>query len=128
MKKLIYAAALTLGVASFNFPAHAITVNTPEPFIQIVHAVQFPKIVKPGNDITVRQSFSLRIPRTTGNLSQLTIDIPSGLNVGRDITISDKLPRKVKSQISINSHKIIMTFLQPVPPGNTLNISQGKRI
>ena len=93
MKKLIYAAALTLAVASFDLSAHANTVNTPEPFIQIVHAVQFPKIVKPGNDITVRQSFSLRIPQTSGNLSQLTINIPSGLNVGKEITISDKLPQ-----------------------------------
>ena len=34
-----------------------------------------------------------------------------------------KLPRKIKYQISINGHQIIMTFLQPVPPGTTLNIS-----
>jgi hypothetical protein len=123
MKRLIYTAALTLAIASFNLCAQAKTIKTPEPFIEILNPVQFPKIVKPSNANVVRQSFSLWIPKTSSKISQVIINVPRGLNVGKDITVSDNLHTNLQTNIVVNGNKIAISFPQLVSPGTTLNIS-----
>jgi len=123
VKRLIYTTALTLAIASFNLLAQAKTIKTSEPFIEIVNAVQFPKIVKPSNANIVRQSFSLWIPQTSNKVSQLILNIPPGLDVGKDMAVSDNSHTNLEPNIVVNGNKIVMSFPQPVSPGTTLNVS-----
>nr|WP_208344358.1 hypothetical protein [Aetokthonos hydrillicola]MBO3458390.1 hypothetical protein [Aetokthonos hydrillicola CCALA 1050]MBW4586070.1 hypothetical protein [Aetokthonos hydrillicola CCALA 1050]MDR9897890.1 hypothetical protein [Aetokthonos hydrillicola Thurmond2011] len=123
MKRLIYTATLTLAIASFNFCVQATTIKASEPFVDIVNAVQFPKIVKPSNANVVRQSFSLWIPQTSNKISEVILNIPPGLNVRKDITVSDNSQINLQAGIAIDGKKIVITFPQPVSSGTTLNVS-----
>jgi hypothetical protein len=123
MKGIIYTVAITLSIASFNFCAQAKTIKPIRPFIEVMNATQFPKIVKLSNENVVRQSFSLWIPQTSGKVSQLILNVPAGLKVGKDISVSDNSPRNLQPNIAVNDNQIVMTFPQTVSPGTTLNIS-----
>jgi hypothetical protein len=123
MKRVISTAAITMAIASFSLWGQAKSTKAAEQFVEINHAVQFPKIVKPGNDNVVRQSFNLIIPKKSSKISDIILNVPSGLSVGKNITVSDNSDKNIKTNIAMNGNKIVMNFPQPISPGTALNIS-----
>ncbi|WP_265277270.1 hypothetical protein [Nostoc sp. KVJ3] len=74
MKKLIYAVALTLTVASLSSAAYGTTTMKTSRLPNIIGAVQFPQ----NKAKIVRDSFQLKIPQDSRALSQMTIAVPQG--------------------------------------------------
>ena len=91
MKKLIYAVALTLTIASLSSAAYGTNTTKTSRFPNIVGAVQFP----PNKAKVVRDSFQLKIPQDSRALSQMTITVPKGLTVRNDINLSDQFGQKI---------------------------------
>jgi hypothetical protein len=122
MKNIIYLATLTLALAALNPAAYA--THLPDKGISphVFGTGQFPQ-TKWG---TIRQSFRLEIPSQSKNLSELDIEIPKGLTVRNDISVSDKFGRKVQANTSINRNKMMIAFPQAVSPGTILNIDMNR--
>lgn len=122
MKKLIYAVALTLTIASLSSAAYGTTTMKTSRFPYIVGAVQFPE----NKAKVVRDSFKLKIPQDSRALSQMTIAVPKGLTVRNDIDLSDQSGKKIAANITVNDRTITIAFPQQVVPGTELNIALNR--
>lgn len=119
VKKLIYATALTLAIASSVPAVYGNAPRITRKVPHIVSSVQFPQT----KWRVVRHSFRLEIPQESRALSQINIEVPAGLTVKNDISVSDQSNRKINPNISINDRKVILAFPKPIVPGTTLKIS-----
>lgn len=119
MKTLIYAAAFTLAAAASIPAAYANTRTEAGRFPHIDSSVQFPQT----RWRIVRHTFRLHIPQESSALSQLSINVPTGLKVRNTINVSDQAGHKIDTNISVNGSKIILAFPEPVAPGSRLNIA-----
>ncbi len=123
MKTLMYLIALSL-VATTSVPSvYANSITNIESFPYIGSTTQFPHGRKWGN---VRQTFQLQIPQNSSALSQLDIDVPAGLRVKNDISISNKSGKEIQANTSVNANKITIVFSEAISPGNTLTIDLNK--
>ena len=122
MKNIIYLATLTLALTASIPAAYATHLPDKGIYPHVFSTGQFPQ-TKWG---TIRQSFQLQIPPQSNNLSELDIEIPKGLTVRNDISVSDKFGRKVQANTSINGNKIMIAFPQAVSPGSILNIDMNR--
>lgn len=118
MKRLIYAVALALTIASFSSAAFGYTQVKSRNFPYIVGAGQFPQT----KTRLVRHSFRLKIPEGSKALSQMTITVPKGLTVRNDIDISDQSHQKIDANITVKDRTITIAFPQQVTPGSELHI------
>lgn len=110
MRTLIYSAAVALALAAPIFADYA-SARTGSS-LHIDGAVQFP----PTRQRIVRHTIRLHLPQGSSPLSQLIIDVPKGLMVSNNITITDNLERKITANFSITNNKVIVNFSQPVAP------------
>lgn len=115
MKTLIYAAAV-LAIAAPISADYASARTEPTPHID--GSVQFPT-TRARN---VRHTIRLHIPQGSSPVSQLIIDVPTGLRVRKNITVTDNSGRKINANVSINGNKVIMDFTEPVTPDSQLEI------
>lgn len=115
MKTLIYAAAV-LAIAAPISADYASARTEPTPHID--GSVQFPT-TRARN---VRHTIRLHIPQGSSPVSQLIIDVPTGLRVRKNITVTDNYGREINANISINGNKVIMDFTEPVTPDSQLEI------
>ncbi len=115
MKTLIYA-AIVLAIA-VPISADSASART-EPTPHIDGSVQFP----PTRARNVRHTIRLHIPQGSSPLSQLSIDVPTGLRVRKNITVTDNSGREINTNVSINDNKLIIDFNQPVSPESQLEI------
>ena len=67
----------------------------------------------------VKQTFQIRVPKHGKALSKLIIDVPSTVAVSNDIDILDDRGQKIKTNISVNSRRIIIDFPEPVTSSST---------
>lgn len=118
MKKLIYAAALTLLLTSTIPAAQATGVPGDVKASHIVHTGAHPFNARSPN---ATHHFELHVEGPS--LSQLSIDVPEGIRIGREIEITDRAQKKVEATVSIQDRKAKITFAKPVPSGTTLSIS-----
>ncbi|PSB30479.1 hypothetical protein [Chlorogloea sp. CCALA 695] len=125
MKKLICATTFTLaipiGIASlyaFSVPAFAGGVLREANAPHIVHSSAHPN--------------GTRVPNTTHHfevhvqgkeLSQLSFEVPDGVEVSDRIMVSDQSGKKIDSTVSIKDKRATIAFSQPVPLETTLSIS-----
>ena len=56
-------------------------------------------------------------------LSQLSIDIPEGVEVSDRIVVTDQTGKKIDSNVSIKDERATIVFSQPIPLETTLSIS-----
>ena len=124
MKKLISATTFTLaipvGIASFyisSVPAFAGGVLREANAPHIVHSSLHP--------------YGTRVPNATRHfevhvqgkeLSQLSVEIPDGVDVSDRIMVSEKSGKKIDSTVSIKDRRVTTAFSQPVPVETTLSI------
>lgn len=119
MKILIYAAAFTLVIASSVPATYGNAPRTTGKVPHIVGAVQFPQT----RWRIVRHSFRLEIPQESKALSQLSIEVPSGLTVRNNISVSDQSERRISTNVSVNDSKVMLAFPEPIVPGTTLKVA-----
>lgn len=115
MKTLIYA-AVVLAIAVPISAEYASARTEPTPHID--GSVQFP----PTRARNVRHTIRLHIPQGSSPLSQLIIDVPTGLRVRKNITVTDNSGREINANVSINDNKLIIDFTEPVSPDSQLEI------
>lgn len=115
MKTLIYA-VVVLAIAAPISADYASARTEPTPHID--GSVQFPT-TRARN---VRHTIRLHIPQGSSPVSQLIIDVPTGLRVRKNITVTDNYGREINANISINGNKVIMDFTEPVTPDSQLEI------
>jgi len=118
MKRLIYAATLTLALTSLTPAARAD--ESPREYpkaTHLVHSGAHPNSVRTPN---ATHHFKLYVEGKA--LSQLSIDLPEGISISRGIEVTDQSGKKVDETVSINDRKATIAFAQPVSPGTLISI------
>ncbi len=125
MKKLICATTFTLaipvGIASFyisSVPAFAGGVLREANAPHIVHSSLHPNGTRVPN---ATQHFEVHVQGK--ELSQLSFEIPDGIDVSDRVMVSEKSGKKIDSTVSIKDKRATIAFSQPVPVETTLSIS-----
>lgn len=116
MKPLIYSGALALAVVASlptGYASARAGKNT-----HVDSTLQFPQ----GKTRNFRHTIRLHIPQESSAISQLMINVPTGLTVKSDITVTDQSGKQVKTQIAVNDSKVLLIFSEPVTSGTKLDI------
>ena len=116
MKRLICstAVALALTVPIAADYASARIGSTPH----IDGAVQFPQT----RARIVRHTIRLHIPQGRSPLSHLIIDVPKGLIVSNNITLTDDVKGKINADFSIVDNQVIVKISQPLASESKLKL------
>ena len=115
MKRLICSAvALALTVPIAADYAGASIGSSPH----IDGAVQFPQT----RSRIVRHTIRLHIPQGSSPLSHLTIDVPKGLIVNKNITLTDDVKGKINADFSIVDNQIVVKISQPLASESKLKL------
>ncbi|MCC5597741.1 DUF2808 domain-containing protein [Nostoc favosum] len=122
MKKFIFTTAISLTLTASFSAVYASQIPANKSFPHILSTVQFPQI-KWG---TVRHTFKLEIPQNSSAITQINIDVPPGLSVKNNFSISDQSGRKIQANTTVNDRKITIAFAQLVAPANILNIDMNR--
>ena len=125
MKKLISPVTFTLaipaGIASLYLslvPAFAGGILRDANAPHIVHSNAHPN----GTRVPITtHHFELHVQGK--ELSQLSFDIPNGVQVSDRIIVTDQTGKKIDSNISIKDERATIVFSQPIPAETTLSIS-----
>ena len=117
MKKLIYAAAFTVMLAS-NAPATIAggamqNANIPH----LIHSGAHPNKARFQG---ATHHFEVHVQGKA--LSALTIDLPDDVKMRSGIEITNQSGQKIESQVSVNNRKVTVVFSQPVSPDTTISI------
>lgn len=117
MKKLIYATAFTLFLAS-NVPASVAggamqNANIPH----LVHGGAHPNKARFQG---ATHHFEVHVQGRA--LLALTIDLPEDVKMRDSIEITNQSGQKIESQVSVNNRKVTVVFSQPVSPDTTISI------
>lgn len=125
MRKLIkpvtFISAIPVGIASLyisSVPALAGGILRDANAPHIVHSSAHP------NGVRVPISTNhLEVHVQGKELSQLSIDIPEGVEVSDRILVTDQTGKKIDSNVSLKDRRATIIFAQPVPAETTLSIS-----
>ena len=125
MKKLISATTFTIaipiGIASlyaFSVPAFAGGVLREANAPHIVHSSAHPNGTRVPN---ATHHFEVHVQGK--ELSQLSFEVPDGVEVSDRIMVSDQSGKKIDSTVSMKDKRATIAFSQPVPVETTLSIS-----
>ena len=117
-RTLIYAAVVTLTATSLIQAGFASARTDKGNSLHVDSAVQFPQT----KWRIVRHTIRLHVSQESTALSQVIIDVPSGLTVSNDIILSDSSGQKINATVSVNGRQVTLAFPQPVAPGTKLDI------
>ena len=117
MKKLIYAAAFTLLLAS-NAPATIAggamrNANVP-------HLIGGAATPNKARFQGATHHFKVHVQGRA--LSSMTIDLPDDVKMPSGIEVTNQSGQKIESQVSVNNRKATVVFSQPVAPDTTISI------
>lgn len=117
MKKLIYAAAFTLAIAS-SVPALAGGALRDAKAPHLVHSGAHPNNARVSS---ATHHFEVHVQGR--DLSQLFVDVPEGIKVSDRIVVTNNSGKKIDATVSENDRRVTIAFSQPVPIGTTLSVS-----
>lgn len=117
MKKLIYAAAFTVILAS-NAPATIAggamqNANVP-------HLVGSAATPNKARFQGATHRFDVHVQGRA--LSEIAIAIPDDLSIRGGIEVKNQSNQKIETQVSVNNQKATVVFAQPVAPNTTISI------
>ncbi len=117
MKKLIFATAFTLTIASLT---SAVSANEiPRNLIASnVHSDAHPE-----NALMRNATHHFEIYVQGSALSALAIEIPAGITIREGIEVKNQSGKKVATKVSIEDRKAILVFYEPIPVETTLSIA-----
>jgi hypothetical protein len=118
MKRLLYAATLTLALTSLVPAVRAD--ESPGEYQKATHLVH--SGAHPNNARIPNATHHFKLEVAGNALSQLSIDLPEGIRVIRGIEVTDQSGKKVEEIVSIKDRKATIAFAQPVPPGTLLSV------
>lgn len=119
----VYAAVCSVATAALIYAGYANAKTDNNKVANIENSLQS----TPAGWQLVKQTFQLHIPKNGNALSQLIIDVPSTVAVSSDIDILDDKGQKIKTNITVNSRRIIIDFSEPVTSStNKLQINLNK--
>lgn len=117
MKKLIYATAFTLLLAS-NAPATIAGGAMRNANIShLVHSGAHPNSARFQG---ATHHFEVHVQGKA--LSALTINLPDDVKMRSGIEVTNQSGQKIESQVSVNNRKATVVFAQPVSPDTTISI------
>lgn len=119
IRTLVYATVFSLAVIVSDPVVYGSPITGISKLPRIVSSVQFPQ-TRWG---VVRHTIRLQIPNNSSILSQLIVNIPPGLTMSNQITVSNQFGKKLGTNIAKNDRKITISFHKPVAPGTNLNIA-----
>jgi hypothetical protein len=117
MKRLVSALALTLVATSLPTIAWA---SGKASNGKAVHL--FDSAAIPNNAAVTGATHRFKVHVQGSPLSQLSIEIPEGLQPAQGIEAIDGSGQKVPAEVSINNGKAILAFAQPIAPDTVLTI------
>ncbi len=117
MKKLIYAAAFTVMLAS-NAPA-TIAGGTMRN-ANVPHIVSSAATPNRARFQSATHRFEVHVQGRA--LSALVIDLPEDVKMRGSIEVTNQSGQKIESQVSVNNQKATVVFSQPVSPDTTISI------
>ena len=117
MKKLIYATAFTLFLAS-NVPATI--AGGAMQNANIPHLVGSAATPNKARFQGATHHFEVHVQGKA--LSALTINLPEDVKMRGSIEIKSQSGKKIESQASVNNQKATVVFAQPVSPDTTISI------
>ncbi|MBD2605775.1 DUF2808 domain-containing protein [Scytonema hofmannii FACHB-248] len=119
MKKLLYAATLTLAIASSFSAAWAKNPND----AKISHLGNSAAIPNYSNTSDATHKFDVHVQGKA--LSGLSINLPEGISIDNGIEVKEKSGKKIPATVSINNRKAAIAFSEPVAPGRTISVSMN---
>ncbi len=117
MKKLIYAAAFTVILAS-NAPATI--AGGAMQNANIPHLVGSAATPNKARFQGATHHFEVHVQGRA--LSEIAIAIPDNLSIRGGIEVKNQSNQKIKTQVSVNNQKATVVFAQPVAPDTTISI------
>jgi Protein of unknown function (DUF2808) len=118
MKKLIYAAVSTILLVSLvSNDVKASEIDN----AKITHIVDSAALPLDGFVQGATHRIDLHVKGQP--LSELMINMPSGVKVNQGIEVTNKSGDKISTTVSIIGRKASIAFSQPITPGTTLSIS-----
>jgi len=117
MKKLIYAAAFTVILAS-NAPATI--AGGAMQNANIPHLVGSAATPNKARFQGATHHFEVHVQGRT--LSEIAIALPDDLSIRGGIEVKNQSHQKIETQVSVNNQKATVVFAQPVAPNTTISI------
>ncbi len=117
MKKLIYAAAFTVILAS-NAPATI--AGGAMQNANIPHLVGSAATPNKARFQGATHHFEVHVQGRT--LSEIAIALPDDLRISGGIEVKNQSNQKIETQVSVNNKKATVVFAQPVAPDTTISI------
>lgn len=109
---------MTLALTSIVPAAWGTGVRGDSPVTHFVNGVAYPDNARAT---IANHEFSLHVAGRA--ISQLSINLPEGINVTDGIEVTDKSGKKIDATVSVNNQKAIIAFAQTVPSETLLLIS-----
>ncbi|MEG4283661.1 DUF2808 domain-containing protein [Microcoleus sp. A006_D1] len=120
MKKLIYAAAFTVILAS-NAPATI--AGGAMQNANIPHLVGSAATPNKASFQGATHRFEVHVQGRA--LSEIAIALPDDLSISGGIEVKNQSHQKIETQVSVKNQKATVVFVQPVAPDTTISIYMG---
>jgi len=117
MKKLIYAAAFTVILAS-NAPATI--AGGAMQNANVAHLVGSAATPNKARFQGASHRFEVHVQGRA--LSEIAIALPADLSIRGGIEVKNQSNQKIETQVSVNNQKATVVFAQPVAPNTTISI------
>ncbi len=117
MKKLLAATIFTLAIVSSVPVAFAGGVLRDAKAPHLVHSGAHP------NNARVPSTHHFEVHVQGSDLSQLSFNVPEGVNISDRIKVTDESGKKIDNTVSVNNRRVTIAFSQPVPTETTISVS-----
>ena len=118
MKRLIYATTLTLAIVSLAPVAQA---------FGSIRDANFPHLgnggASPNNARAISATHYFEVHVQGKALSELSIDLPEGVSIPKEIKVENQSGQKIDAKVSVNNRTATIAFAQPVSPETMLSIN-----
>lgn len=115
MKNLIFAGTLGLMIASFS-PLVQASENS-NLIANNIHSNAHPNNASFQNGV---HHFEIEVPKP--GVSAISLDIPPGITVTRNIEVENKLGQQINAKVSMNDNKATLTFSEVIPANTILSV------
>ena len=117
MKLLIYTAAFTLLSAFWIPSAQGLGVSNPSTS-HLIHSAAIP-----NNSRVPIATYQVTLQVMGAPLTQLTIDLPKGVNVTQGVEMTNQTGQNVEATVSMSGSRMVIAFAQPIAPDTTLQVN-----
>lgn len=118
MKRTLIVAIFSIFASTSISTAYADNINSSKSITYVLSATQFP----PRKATFVRHAIRIQIPPDSKGISELAIDIPSGVSIKNNITVHNREGQQIKVNSSVNESRITLDFPQAIVAQEVIEI------